>query len=171
MNRILGTGDQFPSLTFTLVSGDKVRIPDDVPTSYAILLFYRSNWCRHCMRQLAEYEGMKVELEHLSASIYAVSTDPLEEARKTVDRGLTFPVAYGLTRRDVDRIGARWNENRTPHVEPAEFVVEQNGTVFGSLYGSGGNFGITPEQAVFMVLRRERSHRASKRSAGVVGAG
>lgn len=123
------------------------------------------------MRQLAEYEGMKVELEHLNASIYAVSTDPLEEASKTVDRGLTFPVAYGLTRPDVDRIGARWRENRTPHVDPTEFVIEQDGTVFGALYTSGGNLGMTPEQAVFLILRRERRREASKRATGVAGGG
>ncbi len=123
------------------------------------------------MRQLAEYEGMKVELELLGVTIYAVSTDPQEQAQETVNRGLTFPIASGLTREEAEQIGARWSENRTPHVEPTEFVVEQDGTVFGSLYCTGGNFGITPEQAVFMVLRRERSRRASKRSAGVVGAG
>lgn len=39
--------------------------------------------------QMAPFH-MKVELEHLNATIYAASTDPLEEARKTVDRGLTL---------------------------------------------------------------------------------
>ena len=108
------------------------------------------------MRQLAEYEGMKRELEHLGVTIYGVSTDPQEQAQKTVSRGLTFPIAYGLTREEADQLGARWSEYRTPHVEPTEFVVEQDGTVFGSLYCSGGNFGITPEQTVFMVLRQKR---------------
>ncbi len=44
MGKMLGTNDQFPTLTLTLVSGGTVRIPDDMPTPYAILLFYRSNW-------------------------------------------------------------------------------------------------------------------------------
>ena len=114
---------------------------------------------------------MKVELELLGATIYAASTDPLEQAQATVNRGLTFPVAYGLTRQEAAQIGGCWSESRTPHMEPAEFLIERDGTIFGSLYCSGGNFGISPDQAVFMILRRERRRRETKKSVGVVEAG
>jgi peroxiredoxin len=159
---MLKSGDQFPQLTLHLVGGETVRIPGDVPTPYAVLLFYRGNWCRHSMRQLAAFEGMKVELEHLGVTIYGASVDTLEQAQQTVRRGLTFPVAYGLTKEETARFGAWWVENRGGYIFPAEFLMERGGEVFGSLYTSGGSFGIKPEEAAIWIARRDRRNCARK---------
>jgi peroxiredoxin len=156
MAKVLRFDEQFPSMTFNVVGGGTLCLPDDIATPYGIILFYRGNWCPHCLRHLAEYEAMTDELAQLGASIYAISTDPLAEAQQTVNRGLTYPVAYGLTREQAERIGAWWLDGRGGYVQTAEFLVERNGVIFGSLYASGGNFGISPEQAVFMLLRRAR---------------
>ena len=40
----LQQGDHFPSLPFKLVSGENITIPDDIPTRYAAVLFYRGHW-------------------------------------------------------------------------------------------------------------------------------
>jgi len=40
----LDTGDQFPSMTLTVVGGETLTIPDDINASYAIVLFYRGHW-------------------------------------------------------------------------------------------------------------------------------
>ena len=36
--------DVFPQITLGLVGGETVTLPDDIPTPYAILLFYRGHW-------------------------------------------------------------------------------------------------------------------------------
>jgi hypothetical protein len=40
----LQQGDRFPSLTLKLVQGDTIRLPDEMPTRYAAVLFYRGHW-------------------------------------------------------------------------------------------------------------------------------
>lgn len=40
----LQQGDRFPSITLNLVGGGTVRIPQDMPTRYAAVLFYRGHW-------------------------------------------------------------------------------------------------------------------------------
>jgi hypothetical protein len=40
----LDAGTRFPSMRFTTVHGDSPTIPDDIATSYQVLLFYRGHW-------------------------------------------------------------------------------------------------------------------------------
>ena len=40
----LQQGDRFPSMSFDLVGGGKLRIPEDMPGRYAAVLFYRGHW-------------------------------------------------------------------------------------------------------------------------------
>jgi hypothetical protein len=44
MGEKLQQGDRFPSLTLNLVDGGTIRLPDQVPTRYAAVLFYRGHW-------------------------------------------------------------------------------------------------------------------------------
>jgi len=40
----LQQGDRFPRLTLKLVAGGTIRIPDEAPSRYTALLFYRGHW-------------------------------------------------------------------------------------------------------------------------------
>ena len=40
----LQQGDRFPALTLKLVQGGTMRLPDEIPTRYAAVLFYRGHW-------------------------------------------------------------------------------------------------------------------------------
>ncbi len=40
----LQQGDRFPSITFKLVSGETMSVPDDMTSRYVALLFYRGHW-------------------------------------------------------------------------------------------------------------------------------
>ena len=40
----LQQADRFPQLTLKLISGETVRIPDEAPSRYTALLFYRGHW-------------------------------------------------------------------------------------------------------------------------------
>lgn len=44
MSDKLQQSEQFPSLTLNLTSGVTVRIPEDAPGRYLIVLFYRGHW-------------------------------------------------------------------------------------------------------------------------------
>ncbi len=36
--------DSFPSMTLSIVGGGSLRVPDDISTPYAVVLFYRGHW-------------------------------------------------------------------------------------------------------------------------------
>ena len=40
----LQQGDHFPSLSFKLLSGGSLTLPEDITTRYAAVLFYRGHW-------------------------------------------------------------------------------------------------------------------------------
>jgi peroxiredoxin len=44
MGEKLQQGDRFPSITLKLVDGRTIRLPDEMPTRYAAVLFYRGHW-------------------------------------------------------------------------------------------------------------------------------
>jgi len=40
----LDIGAAFPSVTLSLVSGGTLRLPDELPGPYRVVLFYRGHW-------------------------------------------------------------------------------------------------------------------------------
>lgn len=40
----LASGDLFPELLLNAAGGDAFRLPDDINSDYAIVLFYRGHW-------------------------------------------------------------------------------------------------------------------------------
>jgi peroxiredoxin len=98
---------------------------------------------------LAGFEKARPELDALGVKIVAASVDPLDKARE-VAAGLSFPVAWGVTRATADRIGAWWEERRAI-VQPAEFVVAADGKVRASTYSSGPIGRIEPADVVKLI--------------------
>ena len=92
----------------------------------------------------------------MEATIYAVSVDNLEQATEVVGNGLTFPVAYGATKEDGDKIGAWWSEDRGGYIQPAEFLLGRGGVVLGAMYASGPVGRMGADEAVRAITNRER---------------
>jgi peroxiredoxin len=111
------------------------------------------------MRQLAAYEDKKAALAALGATIYAASVDTLEQAQEVVSHGLTFPVAYGITREESEVFGAWWESERG-FIQPAEFLLGRGGVVLGSMYTSGPVGRMGADEAVQLITTRERRRRA-----------
>ena len=42
--RKLQQGEKLPSITLKLIGGDTLTLPDDMPSRYLALLFYRAHW-------------------------------------------------------------------------------------------------------------------------------
>ena len=40
----LQQGERFPALSFKLLSGGTVTLPEEMPSRYLALLFYRGHW-------------------------------------------------------------------------------------------------------------------------------
>ena len=70
-----------------------------------------------------------------------------EEDTLAVAEALSFPVAYGMTRADGDRIGAWWEERRD-HIQPSEFLLTGSGRVLSSCYASSPIGRTDPEEAI-----------------------
>ena len=110
---------------------------------------------------MGAWEKAKAELEELGATVIAVGVDDLEQARGVVssDAGLSFPLAYGVTKDQTDAIGAWWSEDRGGYPQPAEFLLGRGGTVLGSMYASGPVGRMGADEAVRQITSRERRRR------------
>jgi peroxiredoxin len=113
---------------------------------------------------LAAWEPKKAELAALGCTVYAISVDTLEQAKEMAQNaGISFPVAYGLTREQSDSFGAWWvTDQHGEHNQPAEFLLGRGGVVLGSVYTSGQVGRMAPEEAVRLITTREQRRRQAE---------
>ena len=83
---------------------------------------------------MAGYEALRSDFDALGVSILAASVDSEEDSAALL-RGLSFPLAVGVTQDQADAIGAWWNAERGI-VQPSEFLLDADGTVVSSTYSS-----------------------------------
>ena len=81
------------------------------------------------------FESEKNGLDDLDVKVIAISVDPEDKAKEVADE-VSFPVAFGATRAAGDAIGAWWGEPQNI-IQPAEFVIGDDGKVVISSYSSG----------------------------------
>lgn len=106
---------------------------------------------------MAEWEANSAELEALGCSIVAVSADSLEHAQKMKrESGVKFPIAYDVTREEVETLGAWWSEDRGGFVQPTEFLLGRGGMVLGSMYASGPVGRMSADEVLYAIRSRER---------------
>ena len=103
-------------------------------------------------------------MEALGATIYAASVDTLEQAQEVAGRGLTVPVAYGVTREEAEVFGAWWDRDRG-FIQPAEFLLGRGGIVLGSMYASGPVGRMGADEAVRLITMRERRRQEQESEA------
>ncbi len=99
---------------------------------------------------------MKSQLEEMELTIFAISTDNLDQATEVVGKGLTFPVAYGATKEDGEKLGSWWSDDHDGYIQPSEFLLGRGGTVLGAMYASGPVGRMGADEAVRMIQTRER---------------
>jgi len=84
---------------------------------------------------LGGFNDLLPKFKDLNTSIVAASTETDEKAAE-VAANLEFPVAYGMTRPQVDSIGSWW-EDRRSLIQPSNFVLNETGKVLSATYSSG----------------------------------
>jgi hypothetical protein len=96
-------------------------------------------------------EKHKPALEALGAQVVAGSADD-EPHGSEVAKEVSFPVAFGMTPADADRLGAWWGGQRG-NLQPAEFLLSRDGNTVHSLYASGPVGRMSPEDLVRQLTR------------------
>lgn len=105
---------------------------------------------------MAEYEEAKGELEALGVTVIGASVDDIEHTKEMADKGLTFPMAYGVSREDSEVFGAWWSDDRGGYIQPAEFLIGRGGVVLGSMYASGPVGRMRVDEVIRQITNRER---------------
>jgi peroxiredoxin len=98
---------------------------------------------------LADFQSYIQAFKRENVDIVALSVDPLDKARETVEKlQLTFPVAYGLeVPGDADKVGAFWEERRRI-VHATGFILDSEHKVVDACYSIGAIGRITAADAL-----------------------
>ena len=103
------------------------------------------------------------EFKRESIELLALSVDPLDKAKATVEKlRLTFPVVYGLeVPRDAEKIGAFWDERRKI-IQPANFVLNSEKKVVDASYSIGPIGRIVAADALSHIefFKRQKAQRS-----------
>lgn len=161
-------GDKLPQTALRIIDGTTLRLPDDLYGRYMALLFYRGNWCPYCIRHLVSFQARLSELETLGVQVVAATADTRETTVAMIkEKGITFPVAYGVTKQDIEAMDPWWTEDQHGlYVQPLELLVLHGGTVFGSIYASGPVGRMDVEEVLNSVRSRERRRLERQAPAG-----
>ena len=93
------------------------------------------------------------------------SVDSKEDTQGVADRGLDFPIAYGVSKEESETFGAWWSEDRGGYIQPAEFLIGRGGVVLGALYASGPVGRMGADEAIRQITRRETMRQEQEKAA------
>lgn len=152
----LNSGVTFPRLSLKTASDNNLVLPDGLETPLTIVLFYRGYWWPFCRRLLKGYEERREALKEQGVSVIAASVDD-ESKTSEVATELGFPVAWGVSREDGEKIGAWWEPVRNC-MQPSEFVLRKNGKVLFSNYSNSPVGRMDPEETLVLIkyLNKQR---------------
>jgi peroxiredoxin len=149
MTEKLEMGDQFPSMSVSLVGGGEIDLPGAMGGNYNVVLFYRGHWWPYCRRQLVDFEKYAEELKALDVKVFAASVDTEDKAQEVEDE-VSFPIGYAAGTEHRDLMGSWW-EDRRSIIQPSEFLLNGEGKVMASSYSSGPIGRFDPQDVIKMV--------------------
>ncbi len=134
----LGMDERFPVVRANRVGGGKIVLPDDVAERWAVILFYRGNWCPYCRQQLADFQESLDRFRAADVSVIALSADPEAEALATVhDFGIEFQVGYGLDPLEIEKSLGAYVGRGGEFIQATGFVLRPKGRAVLAVYSSG----------------------------------
>ena len=99
----------------------------------------------------------------MGLSVIGASVEPREVVQEMAAKsGVTFPMAYGVTREQADMLGSWWSDDRGGYIQPTELLLGRGGTVLGSMYASGPVGRVSPDEAIHFIEGRERARLRSQ---------
>ena len=133
----LSSGGPLPTITLPIVGGGTATLEKPQKEGNWKLVFVYRGWhCPICKQYLTRLESLKDKFLLAGAEIIAVSGDPEHKAISMVEsKGLTFPVAYGLSIAQMQELGLYISYPRSPQetdqpfAEPGMFAINADGKV------------------------------------------
>ena len=131
------SGSRLPEFNLSRVGGGTVTLgKPEKEENWQLVFIYRGLHCPICKKYLQRLESLKGKFLATGAEVIAVSGDSEEKAVSMVDSiGLTFPVAYGLSIKQMKDLGLYISHPRSleetdrPFSEPGMFAVNTEGKV------------------------------------------
>jgi peroxiredoxin len=130
-------GDAFPAISLKTINDGEVEIGKPLDErDWHMVIVYRGKHCPMCTGYLKQLESIKDKYYENGISILAVSADPKEKASSHLEETeLSFPVAYGLTIKQMTTLGLYISHPRSaqeteiPFAEPGIFIINEKGQV------------------------------------------
>jgi peroxiredoxin len=98
---------------------------------------------------LADWQGSFQELKAEQIKVIAASVDPIEDARKMIERhGITFPVGYGLIAEEVSRITGAYYDKDEKYLHATGFLLRPDKTILIACYTSGAIGRLVPKDVL-----------------------
>ncbi|QBG36888.1 peroxiredoxin-like family protein [Litorilituus sediminis] len=133
----LHAGSYFPNIEAKLLNGDvKTLSTPENGLDWQMVVVYRGQHCPLCTKYLNQLESAKSLLAQTGVDLIAVSGDSKEQLASHMERlDVSFPIAYGLTVEQMQKLGLYISDPRSPQetdhpfAEPGLFVVNRDGKV------------------------------------------
>jgi peroxiredoxin len=157
---LLNPGDEFPSLTVSLLGRDHLVLPDALAGDFGIVLFYRGSWCPYCNAQLRAFQRASESLADVGAKVVALSVDDEATTAELVAKhGLTFPVGHSADAAAIAAATGAFVDPERGYLQSTGFVLNPEGQLVISVYSSGAIGRLVPEDVVGLIryLRADTS--------------
>jgi peroxiredoxin len=99
------------------------------------------------------------ELQSLGATVLAASTDTHDNTQ-VMAADTPYPVCYGVTREQAERVGAWW-EDRRGLIQPSDFILGADGNVLSATYSTGPVGRLEAADAVRFIQFQEKLKQQS----------
>ena len=134
----MDSGDRFPELELHLISGQILKLPQEIGEGYCTILFYRGYWWPFCSQQLADFQTFAKDFDAEQIKVVAGSVDPLDKTKEFVDKlGITYPVAYGMDAEAVSELTGAFYEKERKILQPTGILLRPDRTIVVAVYSSG----------------------------------
>ncbi|MFI3256341.1 MAG: redoxin domain-containing protein [Psittacicella sp.] len=134
-NKII-PGQVFPDILVKDLNDNVVNLKNNSNSHWKLIVVYRGQHCYLCTDFLKTLESLKDQFKKINVDIVVVSADSklqLKEHQKILN--VSFPIAYGLTIKDINILGGYASKPRTEQEtdhdfsEPCLFVVNEKNEV------------------------------------------
>ena len=134
MHSTLSAGQAFPDITLPTLGGDETTLGQG--EDWRMVVVYRGQHCPLCTRYLKQLTLLQPAFADEGISVVAVSGDSQSQATGQMEEvSPNFPVAYGLTTKQMRTLGTYISDPRSeketdhPFSEPALFVINGEGNI------------------------------------------
>jgi peroxiredoxin len=117
-------GTKVPATALFAPDGTKVDVATLVASRPTILVIYRGDWCVYCQKQLEDLQRIEPELLAMGYQIVAVSPDPPDRLRKSIEnRRLRYQLLSDTDLTLIKRLGLAYNVDDRTRLQLESFGV------------------------------------------------